>query len=264
MYQHIYLSPHYDDAALSCGGAIHRQTQAGEAVLVVTICAAPPPPDSPLSPFAQELHTKWGDPGDVIATRQTEDQVSMGILGADYLRLSFADCIYRGAPEKEEWFYKSNIEIFGEIHPTDLPLADEIATAIIEQISPEANTVLYAPLTAGHHVDHQLTHTAAWQLWQQGWNTVFYEDYPYVDSERFVHSNLDVVLTRLRQSNKHLKPQLQIFLEENMLAKIDSIHAYASQLKTLFNSEAEMARRIRSYAGQVGEGQFAERIWLTV
>ncbi|NUN97629.1 MAG: PIG-L family deacetylase [Candidatus Omnitrophica bacterium] len=90
-YPHIYLSPHYDDASLSCGGAIHLQAQAGQAVLVVTICAAPPPSGEPLSPFAQSLHRTWGNPADVIATREAEDRASLAILGADYLRLNFND-----------------------------------------------------------------------------------------------------------------------------------------------------------------------------
>ncbi|RMD73788.1 MAG: PIG-L family deacetylase, partial [Chloroflexi bacterium] len=36
-YRHIVLSPHLDDAALSCGGFIARATALGEPVLVVNI-----------------------------------------------------------------------------------------------------------------------------------------------------------------------------------------------------------------------------------
>ena len=75
-YQHVYLSPHYDDAALSCGGSIHQQVQAGELVLVITICAAPPETNEPFSPYAQAMHRVWGDPLDVVATRQAEDQAA--------------------------------------------------------------------------------------------------------------------------------------------------------------------------------------------
>ena len=41
-YRHVYLSPHFDDAALSLGGTLARQVAAGERVLVVTVCSAPP------------------------------------------------------------------------------------------------------------------------------------------------------------------------------------------------------------------------------
>ena len=57
MLTHVYLSPHLDDAVLSCGGMIHRQAQAGERVVVVTVCAGDPPP-GPLSDFARSLHER--------------------------------------------------------------------------------------------------------------------------------------------------------------------------------------------------------------
>ncbi|MBN1219754.1 MAG: PIG-L family deacetylase [Anaerolineae bacterium] len=262
IYQHVYLSPHFDDAALSCGGAIHQQTRSGQKVLVVTICAAPPPSNVSLSLFARALHASWGNPDDIVATRRAEDRASMAILGADYLWLDFVDCIYRGNPEKGEWFYLNNDDLFGQVHPADLALVDKIVQAVVERIPKKKTTVVYAPLSIGHHVDHQLTHAAAWQLQQRGWPVVFFEDYPYVDSERFVGWNLEVVLAHLRQMNRHLKPRLQTFSEKDLQAKVDSIRAYASQLVALFNSEMEMAERVRGYAGQVGEGRAAERIWL--
>ena len=80
MFRHVYLSPHFDDASLSCGGNIHRQEQAGEPVLVVTVCAAPPSANEPLSPFAESQHKNWGNPGDIVAMRQTEDQAHAPVV----------------------------------------------------------------------------------------------------------------------------------------------------------------------------------------
>ena len=55
----IYLSPHLDDAVLSCGGLIWEQVQLGERVEIWTIFAGDPPAEM-LTPFAEELHTRWG------------------------------------------------------------------------------------------------------------------------------------------------------------------------------------------------------------
>jgi len=55
----IYLSPHLDDAALSCGGLLWEQSQAGDEVAVWSICAGDPPPGR-LSPFARSLQARWG------------------------------------------------------------------------------------------------------------------------------------------------------------------------------------------------------------
>ncbi|MEZ4728018.1 MAG: PIG-L family deacetylase [Caldilineaceae bacterium] len=48
VYDAIYLSPHLDDVALSCGGQIFGATRTGQRVLIVTITAGDPPP--PLFP----------------------------------------------------------------------------------------------------------------------------------------------------------------------------------------------------------------------
>lgn len=268
-YSHIYLSPHYDDAALSCGGAIHQQVQAGEAVLVITICAAPPLAGEPLSPFARSLHHSWGDPPNVVAARRAEDQASMGILGADFRRLDVTDCIYRGHPRGGEWYYTSKEGLFGQVHPAEQTLVGQIAATIIEQVPDGDKAMVYAPLTVGHHVDHQVTHEAAWQLQQQGWTIAFYEDYPYADpaypfTKTSAARENPYALTAILAAKQavHLQAQLRFLSAENLQAKINSVRAYASQLPMLFGSETKMANYVGNYTLLVGEGKPAERIWL--
>lgn len=264
-YTRIYLAPHYDDASLSCGGAIHRLTQMGQAALVVTVCAAPPPADEPLSPFAEQLHRAWGSPADVIATRQAEDRASLEILGADYLRLNFNDCIYRGHPEQGQWFYNDDAGLFGPIHLDDLPLIPKIVEALQELLPIEPDTAIYAPLGVGHHVDHQLVHTAAWQLHRQGWRVAFYEDYPYADpASRYAAAGWGHTLenTLAALATTPLQPRLDFFAEENLQAKIKSVRAYASQMPTLFEREADLEQQLRAYARHIGAGQLAERVWI--
>ncbi|MBA4379671.1 MAG: PIG-L family deacetylase, partial [Anaerolinea sp.] len=55
----IYISPHLDDAVLSCGGLIWEQSHAGTQVEIWTVCTGDPP-EGPLSPFAEVLHAEWG------------------------------------------------------------------------------------------------------------------------------------------------------------------------------------------------------------
>jgi LmbE family N-acetylglucosaminyl deacetylase len=263
-YPHVYLSPHYDDAALSCGGAIHRLVEAGEPVLVITICAAPPPSAQPFSPFAEKLHAIWGSPADVIATRQAEDQAAMKILGVDYLHLNFTDCIYRGPTN--DWYYTSDPHLFGQIHPGDFSLSSDIVQAITDLLPYSSDTTLYAPLAAGDHIDHQLTRVVAGQLQRQGnWGITYYEDYPYVDPDcpfaaELPHTNtLEAALASL--SVQHLQPQLLPLSEKNLAVKIDSICAYASQLPMLFGGASNVAGYVRHYALRVGVDRPAERIW---
>jgi LmbE family N-acetylglucosaminyl deacetylase len=267
--RHIYLSPHLDDAALSCGGAIHQQVRAGEGVLVITVFTAPPEPGQPLSAFARGLHERWGNAADIVPVRRAEDRAAVGRLGASLLHLAFNDAIYRGRPAQGEWFYTNNSELFGEIHQADLPLAGAIAEAILEIApQPDKATVIYAPLTVGHHVDHQLVYEAAGRLNRAGRAVVFYEDYPYVDpAYPYTQAPADddkpysLEATLAAKQSAHWQPQLRPLSEADLAAKIDSVRAYASQLDMLFGGEGKVADWIRPYTLHVGQGKPAERIW---
>ncbi len=266
MTQYIYLSPHFDDASLSCGGTIHQQTQSGQAVLAITICAASP--TDPFSPYTQMMHQRWGNPLDVVATRQAEDIAAMKILGASYLHLDVPDCIYRGYPD---WYYTSDEAIFGEIHHAESSVAAKFLAC--EPIKSQPQSTICAPLGVGHHVDHQRTHLAAWELHRQGYQVCFYEDYPYADPNYpftqnfFRHSSEAYRLEpRLRQVEAErsltLKPHLHYFSAEDLQAKIESMCAYASQIFMLFGDKAEVTRRMQDYNLSVGEGKLAERVWV--
>lgn len=268
-YTHIYLSPHYDDASLSCGGAIYQQVQAGRPVLVVTVCAASPEKEAPLSAFARKMHTVWGNPEDVVAARRAEDEASMKILGVEWRHLEFTDCIYRGNPDQKAWYYTSIAALFDQIHSADHGLATEIAEAVAPIISNSPKALIYAPLTVGHHVDHQLTHAAALQLRRQGRQVIFYEDYPYSDPHYpFTRpppdqENLYTLKATLAAARPaKLQPQTRYLSEQDLRAKIAGVRAYGSQLSMLFGGDAAMEEAIRAYAVHVGQGRPAERVWV--
>ena len=66
MAEWIYISPHLDDAVLSCGGMIRQQVQQGERVQVWTVCAKENPYPQ-LSEFAQTLHDRWETGNETVA-----------------------------------------------------------------------------------------------------------------------------------------------------------------------------------------------------
>ncbi len=77
----IYLSPHLDDIALSCGGLVWEQVHSGSQVSIWTICAGDPPSQA-YSDFARSFHERWGTGVWAVATRRAEDIVSCARLGA--------------------------------------------------------------------------------------------------------------------------------------------------------------------------------------
>ncbi|MEI7772835.1 MAG: PIG-L family deacetylase, partial [Chloroflexales bacterium] len=95
-YDHVYLSPHLDDAALCCGGAIAGQRAVGQRVLVVNICTAAPRPDAAFSDLARAFHREWGlSPEEAVAARLREDATALTTLDADRLHVGALDAIYR-------------------------------------------------------------------------------------------------------------------------------------------------------------------------
>jgi LmbE family N-acetylglucosaminyl deacetylase len=246
-YAHVYLSPHLDDAVLSCGGAIHQQVMAGRRPLVVTLFAGRPPANVDLSAFAQSLHARWGDPADVIATRWAEDQAALAALGTDYLRLNYPDCIYRGREHAGEWYYASEEAIFGPVHPAEQGLPVELAVTLTEFIPPGDDVTLYVPLTIGNHVDHQVAFATALILKAQGWQVQFYEDYPYAETDGAVAA----------RGASHWQSTIVPLGKEDLEAKIQAIACYESQIRVLFGNVEAMHEQVRNYATQVG----GERLW---
>src|SRR5512143_2255093 len=170
----IYLSPHFDDVALSCGGLVWEQARAGEMVSIWTVCAGESP-HGILSPFAQELHDRWEAGQNPPAHRRMEDINSCGRLGAGYRYLDVTDCIYRRHPQTGEYLYPSEKALNGPLHPADTQLITSLQGDFRDSLQP--NSIVVCPLGVGAHVDHQLTRLAAEGCGGTLW---YYADFPYV------------------------------------------------------------------------------------
>ncbi len=265
-YVHIYLSPHLDDAILSCGGRILQQTGAGECVRVVTIFADAPAPDAPLSPFAQELHTRWGHLVGAVLKRREEDLAALTLLGAKAIHWPYADCIYRQTPNGH-FPYASEQALWGQVHPAESGLVAELSARLATYLSSwsDADTltpILYVPLAIGHHVDHQIVRRVASDapaLTSHRYRTVHYEDYPYAQDPEAVQAALAL---EIEPRETEWQSELVFLTEQTLEAKIAAIACYQSQLSTFWTSSAEMAGAIRAFAEHVGNGRPAERYWM--
>lgn len=250
----LYLSPHLDDAVLSCGGLIRRQATSGTPVLVITVFAGEPQ-HAELSAYAAQMHSRWGNATHPTTVRREEDRRATDQLGAEYLHLAYADAIYRVSDDS--FLYSSDQELFGPIHPSEATLVPRLAETVVGLRASQDVTV-YAPLAVGNHVDHQLVRDALLSLQARSSQIVFYEDYPYVDKP----GALTDALTTL--GTQEWKSELQLLDEECLKAKIAAIAAYQSQMATLFEGERAMAVRVREYSRAVCPEQgFAERYWRT-
>jgi LmbE family N-acetylglucosaminyl deacetylase len=250
----IFLSPHPDDAALSCGGSIILMAQRAERPIVVTLFSGDRSDAMPLSDFARDLHARWQLSDHAPAERRAEDQAALDRLHATLLSLPFADAVYRLDPVTQQHLYDSEAAIFGSIRETTI--IDQVADALRSAITPIENAgeavQLFAPLAAGQHVDHMIARAAAERL---TWPLVYYEDFPYAEDA----AKLEPVWGADDWEFETIE------LDTDALqAKAESIARHRSQLSTFFKNEAEIEQRIRAYAQAVGGGKFVERYWRKV
>jgi LmbE family N-acetylglucosaminyl deacetylase len=226
----IYLSPHLDDAVLSCGGLIFDQTQAGIPVEIWTIFAGNPPP-GPLSEFAKVNHKLWGltTGEETIAMRKAEDEAAAGIVGAELVHFDIPDCIYRCSPSGEHLYTETVITC---PHPADMGLPRRIATTLKSEL--RKDDVLVCPLTLGGHVDHVLARQAAESLHK---SLRYYADIPYLLNNP---QTLNPVIARLESDLFNISA-------EGLNAWLEGVAAYKSQLDSLYKGDGNLYDAIRAY-----------------
>ncbi|PID86738.1 MAG: hypothetical protein CSA11_07660 [Chloroflexi bacterium] len=244
-YDAIYLAPHLDDAALSCGGQIHQLTAVHKQVLIVTIMAGDPPAHAVHSDFVRALHERWNLKVNAEAVRRQEDMEACRILGADFCHWPIPDCIYRLHPETGQPLYPSWQEVITAIHPAETQLIQELGQKFATL--PPSNRII-APLGIGHHADHLVTRKAAEVYF--GSRLWYFEDYPYVQ-------NPGAITAVIPEQALNWVAQTYPLEAEDLAAKANAIAAYQSQVSTFFTDRQDLARQIQAYALKIG----GERLW---
>jgi LmbE family N-acetylglucosaminyl deacetylase len=239
----VCLSPHPDDAALSCGGLLARQVARGRPALVVTVLAGDPPPPEELPPFARELHHEWGDLPNPMQHRRAEDAQALVVLGCAGVSWDYRDAIYRHPA-----YGASHTGIFG-------PPADEAALEkeLCHRCAALPGKLFLFPLAVGHHVDHQLLFRVGWRLLAEGFPIAFYEDVPYVAWE-------GSPALRLAELGRPLWPRL-VEITASWPAKVAAISCYPSQFSSLVRDGVPLLAAVEHYAAALSPSGYAERLW---
>jgi LmbE family N-acetylglucosaminyl deacetylase len=166
-YDEIYVSPHMDDAAYSCGGRILQSRARGARVLVLTVFGtgrADVPQET-----AQAHFTDYD-------ARTAEELAVMQRLDADFIWLDYPELLFR---KHSLWdvarFFVPFMWLGGRAQ-------DELFEATLQIISrllaPAGQ--LFVPLAIGFHPDHRLLFDVGRALHALGrFRVGFYEDVPY-------------------------------------------------------------------------------------
>ncbi len=175
-FDEVYISPHLDDVAFSCGGRILRERARGQSVLVVTVFTAD---EGPCRKIPPHVRARVGE----MSERRREDERAMRRLNVAFLWLGYPEAIFRDRA------YHTLYGAFSRQVPEDRRLAAHLACELahlLEQVRPRR---VYWPLGVGHHADHRLLFEAGVMLVtrraegsteaSRDLDVCFYEDAPY-------------------------------------------------------------------------------------
>ena len=235
----LFLSPHLDDAAFSCGGLMAQLGDAGWRTVMATAFTATV---LPATGFALACQLDKGLDADVdyMALRRGEDRVAAGILGV-------ADLRWLDLPEAPHRGYASAPALFGGVRDGDGVWRDlaRIVAALRDELQPD---LVLAPQGLGGHVDHLQTIRAVLDV--PGLETLaFYRDTPYA-----IRNSAAVPDVRLHSLTEHV-----IDVEGGLDRRIAASCAYRSQIGFQFNGAEALDQVLRAFALREGQGRPAER-----
>jgi LmbE family N-acetylglucosaminyl deacetylase len=240
----VVLSPHLDDAALSCGGLLAR-LRGVVSRLVVTISCSQPTARPSVNKARARNRRGFAPPSE----RRREDTAAMQAIDCDFVHLGFADAIYRRSPTSGALIYRRD-----RGHITSPPIDDaghveELFVVLRRMVCDMGRLLLVSPLGVGHHVDHLICAQLALRLASKQRSLLFYEDFPYIVRDTVLDGRRD----EPRRAFERLgcQPGRRLAVPYDLEDKMRLLMHYGSQVPILFGSE-ELMRGALEQAGRAG------------
>lgn len=212
------LSPHLDDAVLSCWRLLARP---GEMIVINVFAGAP---TSMGGPAWWDRLTGAKDSGKRVRERVEEDRKALALDGRARVNLGFLDEQYRDAEQ---------------------PLG-AVAALIERRLPPGAH--VFAPAAFGGHPDHALVRAAALELRRRGFAVSLYADLPHATrygwpawvtgadiatSIGFAEASWERTLGETGVSSTAMHSEVHKLDPHSCARKLEAVHAYVTQLDGL-------------------------------
>lgn len=223
----LFISPHLDDAVLSCGALIDALVENHNNVTVATLFGGKK--DNILySKLAKNLHESWNikQASRIAEIRQKEDLQALDLLGAKAIHFDMLDCIYRTDSKGYLLYDYDNFDciLSYKISPRDITVF-KLTSIFKKCLTLSDYSTIYAPLGAGGHIDHIQSRYLGEFLFNMGKNVIFYSDFYAIDKKELTKSFL---LSNLNFTKFHIKLK-----EKNINAHISAVQKYTSQVHQL-------------------------------
>jgi LmbE family N-acetylglucosaminyl deacetylase len=229
----VVLSPHLDDAVMSCGALINYARR-DMPVTVATFFTEGGAPPYTLSARSYLRQTRAHDADRLYLARRAEDRAVLEGAAISYLHAGLTEALFRRrtrpllsrfpwagrlVPELSHIYPTYRLHVIrGHISPHDTSTLRRILDSI-HQLSLKSSTLFLAPLAVGGHVDHILVRTAAELSWKQ---VAYYSDFPY--NMRY----------RVDPSFVQRNALVQTTWSHDLVAKLALIRGYRTQVGAIF------------------------------
>lgn len=235
----IFISPHLDDAVLSCGGLLEALHTHRKESLVITVFTQAS--EAPHIRFAKNFLSlsRYSDAHRLFLDRRKEDVKATRMMGAAFVHFNYIDAAWRVRMyDQTAWFsryikyfpsithiYGGPKSIFSGIPAArDNILISHITEKLHEYLAKKKHQriLIFAPLGIGGHVDHVIIRTISTNL---GYPVLFWEDFPY-------NANPD---SRTVFFSKNINYTFLFSIHSDDTAtKYNAIRSYKSQVPVLF------------------------------
>ena len=232
-HKKIYIiSPHYDDAVLSCGCLISELKGRADVSVVNVFTAVH---SGPYTLSAKKFLWSSGarDGVELFKKREKEDEIALQSVKVKTVNLGLQDALFR--KKSKPSFLGVAIPEFDHIYPVyrthilrDMSPEDNVATDLKTKLSSfkDKNAVFLLPYGVGGHVDHRIVRKIGEEVFD---NIILYSDFPYN-----VRGN---DYGRTPKSYKKHELAVDLFEKEALVRK------YKTQFKGLFSGKGLPAHK---------------------
>jgi len=221
----IFISPHLDDAILSCGQLVIDLRKLNKDIIIITVFTKASA--KTVTPQAKSFLAACGyaNPQKLFKDRQKEDSRVAEYLGIKIKHLGFTDAAWRNNGNKKPIYPNEISQFSGNVSRKDRILINKISSRINSLIRKQKGKYLIlAPLSVGGHADHVIIQKVVYGLHH---SKLFWEDFPY-------NTNRES-LKKFSPQNKAFKRFFKLY-HLRFSEKERAIRFYKSQIKSLFPS----------------------------
>lgn len=233
-----FISPHLDDAILSCGQLISHLCKLSK-ITIITVFTNIHFDKPTLSARQFIKQCGYDSPKKLQNDRTYEDKKTLSSIGCQIIHLGYNDALWRKKPTSKlldaigrvipevlhiyptyRWHLRK-----GKISDYDQSLINDLSNQL-KVIIPN-NSLIFCPIAIGNHIDHKITKIACQKMFNQ---IIFWTDFPY---------NRKNQVTKISLKQNHIKEEFMF--SKNITEKIKLINGYKSQIKLLFpNGEIDL------------------------